>query len=65
MTKNFLRILKKDKKQGEYEGHFYFKFDEKEWLQNYHYLLTYDKSNLEILIPAKAKGKKSEKNYYN
>ena len=49
----------------EYEGHFFFKFDEKEWLQNYHYLLTYDKSNLEILIPAKAKGKKSEKNYYN
>ena len=40
-------------------------YNEKEWFQNYHYLLTYDKSNLDILIPAKAKGKKSEKNYYN
>ena len=29
---------------------------ESEWLQNYHYLLKYDKEKLDLLIPEKAKG---------
>lgn len=38
-----------------------------EWLQNYHYLLAYDKSNVDILIPSNAKKlvqKNSYKNFY-
>lgn len=38
------------------------------WLQNYHYLLKYDKTNIETLIPANAVNTKqndSYKNFYN
>ena len=38
------------------------------WLQNYHYLLKHDKTNIETLIPANAvntKQKDSYKNFYN
>ena len=38
-----------------------------EWLQNYHYLLVYDKSNIDILIPSYAKKtapKTSYRNFY-
>lgn len=38
---------------------------ENEWLQNYHYLLIYDKSNIDILIPDKAKGNKKQKSYFD
>ncbi len=37
--------------------------NENEWLQNYHYLLIYDKSRIDILAPEKAKGNKKEKSY--
>lgn len=36
---------------------------ESEWLQNYHYLLAYDKANLDLIIPEKAKGNKKQKSY--
>lgn len=38
-----------------------------EWLQNYHYLLVYDKSNIDILIPSyaqKTAPKTSYRNFY-
>ncbi len=38
---------------------------EDEWLQNYHYLLVYDKSNLDLLIPNQAKNNKKQKSYFD
>lgn len=40
---------------------------EEEWLQNYHYLLQYDKENIEILMPVgatKERQKNSYKSFY-
>ena len=37
---------------------------EQDWLQNYHYLLTYDKDNLELLIPDHAKDSDNKKKSY-
>lgn len=36
---------------------------ESEWLQNYHYLLVYDKANIDLIIPDKAKGNKKQNSY--
>jgi len=38
-------------------------YSESEWLQNYHYLLKYDKNNTDILIPEAAKKDKQKKSY--
>ena len=37
---------------------------EQDWLQNYHYILTYDKDNLELLIPDHAKDNDNKKKSY-
>lgn len=38
-------------------------YSESEWLQNYHYLLKYDKNNTDILIPEIVKKENQKKSY--
>ena len=38
---------------------------ESEWLQNYHYLLKYDRSNIEILIPSHANNQRRKDSYHD
>lgn len=52
------KIISKDEYQS-----FLSKPKESEWLQNYHYLLVYDKVNIDLIIPDKAKGNKKQKSY--
>jgi hypothetical protein len=46
-------------------SHFISDAKESEWLQNYHYLLVYDKNNIDILLPSKATKDKQKKSYHD
>ncbi len=57
-------VLDKIISKEEYKNQFS-PFCEKQWLQNYHYVLVYDDEDINILIPEYARKDKIRKNYFD
>lgn len=57
-------ILDKIITEADYQNEISYPHESK-WLQNYHYLLVYDKSRIDVLFPVNAKKSRQQQSYYD